>query len=297
MKGMHRSQGRILGFGALLLAAVGACIMAVAPGSAQAPAGEQKPAAAKKKAQRRSFLISRDVPDPAVVARGKKVFVSNCGFCHGATARGGDSGPDLVRSVLALRDESGDLIGPVIRKGFPDKGMPAFPMTDEQIADIAAFIRYEQQAAINRNNYEIQNVVTGDAAKGEAYFNGAGGCNGCHSPSGDLKGVASRYDAVALQSRFLYPGTRRFRAADVTPPKPTTVTVTPAGGSPVEGTLVHVDDFNVALRDASDNYLSFTRGKNVKVEVHDPLAAHQELLGKYTDADVHNILAYLVTLK
>ncbi len=292
---MNRSQGSILGFGALLLAAVFACMMIVTPGSAQAPAADQKPAA-KKKAQRHSFLISRDVPDAATVARGKKVFVSNCGFCHGASARGGDSGPDLVRSVLALRDEGGNLIGPVIRKGFPDKGMPAFPLTDEQITDIAAFIRFEQQAAINRNNYEIQNVVTGDPAKGKAYFNGAGGCAKCHSISGDLQGVASKYDAVALQSRFLYPGTRRFRPAGGTEPKPTTVTVT-TGGQTIEGTLVHVDDFNVALRDSSGDYHSFTRGKNVKVEIHDPLEAHIELLGKYSDADVHNILAYLVTLK
>jgi cytochrome c oxidase cbb3-type subunit III len=294
---MNRSQRSIIGFGGLLLAAVFAYIMAVTPGSAQAPAGAAAPKAAPKKTQRRSFLISRDVPDAATVERGKKVFVSNCGFCHGVTARGGDSGPDLVRSVLALRDEGGELIGPVIRKGVPDKGMPAFPLTDEQISDIAAFIRHEQQAAINRGAYEIQNVVTGDAAKGEAYFNGAGGCKGCHSPSGDLKGVASEYDAVALQSRFLYPAPRRFGRDGGKPPPPVTVTVTPAGGSPLEGRLIHVDDFNVALRDSSGTYQSFTRNKNLQVEIHDPLAAHQELLGKYTDADVHNLLAYLVTLK
>jgi cytochrome c oxidase cbb3-type subunit III len=290
---MNRSQRSIVGFGALLLAAAFAYVMAVTPGSAQAPAPKTP-----KKAQRRSFLISRDVPDEASVARGKKVFVASCGFCHGASARGGESGPDLVRSVLALRDEGGDLIGPVIRKGFPDKGMPPFPLTDEQITDIAAFIRYEQQAAINRGGYEIQNVVTGDAAQGKAYFNGAGGCKDCHSPTGDLKGVASRYEPVALQSRFLYPGPRRFGpGGSGTPPPPVMVTVTPQGGPPVEGRLIHIDDFNVALRDSSGTYQSFTRGSNVKVEVRDPLAAHQELLAKYTDADMHNVLAYLVTLK
>ena len=36
---------------------------------------------------------------------------------------------------------------------------------------------------------------------------------------------------------------------------------------------------------------------NIKVEVQDPLAEHVELLKKYTNADMHNILAYLETLK
>jgi mono/diheme cytochrome c family protein len=296
---MNHSERGIVGFGALLLAAAFACVTAVSPGSAQAPAGGQSgPGAARKKsAQRRSFLISRDVPDAAAVERGQKQFVSSCGFCHGATARGGENGPDLVRSVVALRDEGGDLLGPVIRKGFPEKGMPPFPMTDEQIADIAAFLRHQQQAAINRRDYEIHNVVTGDAAKGEAYFNGAGGCKSCHSPTGDLKGLAGKYDPVALQSRFLYPGPRRFGPGGGTPPPPVMVTVTPAGGSAVTGTLDYLDDFNVALRDSSGSYHAWTRSKDLKVEVRDPLAAHLDLLKKYTDADMHNVLAYLVTLK
>jgi cytochrome c oxidase cbb3-type subunit III len=296
---MNGSERRIVGFGALLLAAAFACVTVVTPGSAQAPAGNQGgPGAARKKSsRRRNFLISRDVPDPAGVERGQKVFVATCGFCHGSTARGGENGPDLVRSVLALDDEGGDLIGPVIRKGFPDKGMPPFPMTDEQVADIAAFLRAQQQAAINRRNYEIQNVVTGDAGKGEAYFNGAGGCKSCHSPTGDLKGIASKYEPVALQSRFLYPGPRRFGPGGGTPPPPVEVTVTPPGGSAATGTLEYLDDFNVALRDSSGSYRSWTRNKDLKVEVRDPMAAHQELLAKYSDADMHNLLAYLVTLK
>jgi mono/diheme cytochrome c family protein len=291
---MNRLERRIVGFGALLLAAVFALVASLTQVSAQAPA-QGKPASKKKTPQKRSFLISRDVPDAPAVERGKKVFVANCGFCHGATARGGESGPDLVRSVMALRDEGGDLIGPVIRKGVPEKGMPPFPMSDEQIADIAAFIRAQQQAAINRGGYEIQNVVTGDAAKGQAYFNGAGGCKGCHSPTGDLKGVASKYDPVALQSRFLYPAPRRFGPQSA-PPAPVKVTVkTPQGA--VEGTLEYLDDFTVGLRDASGFYRSWTRTKDLKVEVHDPLEAHVNLLRKYSDADMHNILAYLVTFK
>jgi cytochrome c oxidase cbb3-type subunit 3 len=255
--------------------------------------------AASGPAQRRNFLISRSVPDPAAVERGQTLFVARCGFCHGSNAKGGESGPDLVRSVLALDDESGDKIGPVIRNGRPAKGMPAFPLTDDQIKDVAAFLRSRQQAAIDRSKYTIQDIVTGDAKKGQAYFNGAGRCNTCHSPSGDLAGIASKYDPVALQSRLVYPQERPSPFDQGPPPKgvPTPVTVTLPSGEKISGTLEYLDDFDVALRDASGEYHSFSRDPGVKVDVRDPLAAHEELLKKYTDADMHNLLAYLVTLK
>lgn len=274
-----------------------ATLRAQAPAARPAAPGEQTAEVpAPPRPRRNSFLISRDVPDTAAVERGKKVFVASCGFCHGPSATGGENGPDLVRSVVALRDEGGDLIGPIIRQGVPDKGMPPLPMTDEQISDIAAFIRGRQQAAINRRDYEIQSVVTGDAEKGKAYFNGAGGCNNCHSPSGDLAGIASKFEPVDLQQRFMFPGPRRFGRAS-SPPPPTKVTVTSAGRPDVSGTLDYVDDFNVALRDSSGTYHSFTRTKDMKVDVRDPLQGHIDLLGKYTDDDMHNVLTYLVTLK
>jgi mono/diheme cytochrome c family protein len=240
-----------------------------------------------------NMLISRAVPDPAAVERGQKIFVGNCGFCHGTTAQGGDSGPDLVRSELALDDEHGDKIGPVIEQGRPGKGMPAFHLPADEIQDIAAFLRSRQQAAIDRNAYSILNIVTGDREKGREYFNGAGRCHACHSPTGDLAGIAKKYDAVTLQSRFLYP---RPRPGD-SQPALTEVTVRLASGQTVSGTLEYLDDFDVALRDASGDYHSFSRDARIKVEVHDPLAAHAELLKKYTDGDMHNLLAYLVTLK
>jgi Cytochrome c, mono- and diheme variants len=244
-------------------------------------------------------LISRSVPDPAAVDRGQKDFVAKCGFCHGSNANGGETGPDLIRSVVALDDENGEHIGPVILQGRPDKGMPAFQMTDAQIKDISAFLRFKQQAAINRGNYAIQNLITGDAKKGEAYFKGAGGCNKCHSPSGDLAGIAAKYDATALQSRFLYPGPSRGRRRGPAARSSASLTakVTPASGQAVSGTVLYLDDFNVALRDASGEYHSFARDNGTRVEVQDPLAAHEQLLKKYTDSDMHNILAYLVTLK
>jgi len=279
-------------------------VLAQAPaGTPQASQPQANPQAGRGgRGNGRSFLISRDRPDPAAVERGQKLFVASCGFCHGTNANGGENGPDLIRSPLALDDEGGDKIGPVVLNGRPDQGMPKFNLTQAQIVDIASFLRQRQQAAIDRGAYAILNIVTGDAAVGKAYFDGAGGCSGCHSPTGDLAGIANKYDPVALQSRFLYPTPRRSggrggppRQQDLRSAK--TATVTLPSGEKYSGTLEYLDDFDVAIRDSSGDYRSFTRNTGVKVDVSDPLGAHAELLAKYSDADMHNILAYLETLK
>jgi len=195
-----------------------------------------------------------------------------------------------VRSPLVLHDEKGDLIGPVLLKGRTDKGMPAFAaLTADQVRDIAEFLHLKVELAANRGTYHTLNVVTGDAKQGEAYFNGAGGCNACHSPTGDLAHIAGRYQPDVLQNRFLWPagfgsGVRK-------------VTVTLRNGETFSGTPKRLDDFTVSLIDASGNYHSWRRENGLQVAVEDRLAGHRQLLGKYTDADIHNLTAYLVTLK
>ena len=238
-----------------------------------------------------AFLGLGAAPDAAAAERGAKLFSANCAFCHGAKATGGE-GPDLVRSALVLHDEKGELIGQVVSKGRPDRGMPAFPsFTQEQIYDIAEFLHMRIYEAANRGTYKVQNVVTGNAQAGEAFFNGPGHCNTCHSPTGDLAHVASKYDPADLQAAFLYPA-----AVDRSDEAKLPVTVTLPSGQTVSGTLLRLDDFNVAMYDSSGQYHSWpTTG--LKVDVKDPLQAHRELLAKYTDADMHNVLAYLVTLK
>lgn len=236
--------------------------------------------------------------DPAAVERGKTAFVGACGFCHGASAKGGEKGPDLLRSVVVLDDENGSTIGPVILRGRPEKGMPRFPFTQQQISEIAAFLHDSIKNAIERDNYKILNIVTGDPKAGEAYFSGAGKCSSCHSVTGDLKGIGARYEPVTLQGKFLQPN---YSWQEGTPPHTVsaiTATVTLASGESVTGRIVHYDDFNIALRDSSGAYHSFARVNAVpRVEIHNKLQAHVDLLGRYTDADIHNLTAYLVTLK
>lgn len=249
----------------------------------------------------RNFLAIGEAPDPEAVKRGQKIFVPTCGFCHGTNAAGGNSGPDLVRSVLVLHDKgTGKEIGPVIHNGRPGKGMPAFQLTDAQIKDIAQFLLSRNQAAANRMEYKILNIVTGDAHAGEEYFQAH--CVSCHSPSGDLAHIAAKVEPVALQSRFLYPKVETFPGMPGPPPDPrqtVTVTVTLANGQSYSGKLERIDDFSVALTEDSGAYHSwlFDEEKGVKYEIHDPLAQHVILLKQYTDADMHNILAYLETLK
>ncbi len=237
--------------------------------------------------------------DTEAVERGHKQFVSACAFCHGSNAKGGESGPDLLRSVLVLDDEHGDKIGPVILNGRPQKGMPKFNLSQEQIADISAFLLDRVKAAALRGTYQILNIVSGDPKAGRAYFNGAGQCSTCHSLTGDLAHIGSKLDPVALQQKFVMPqeqgGFMQPAAPDT---KPILVKVTPPSGKPVEGRLDRIDDFSVALTTGDGEYRSFTRDGDVpKVEIHNPAQAHIDLLFKYKDADIHNLTAYLVTVK
>jgi cytochrome c oxidase cbb3-type subunit III len=205
----------------------------------------------------------RQEVDPAASDRGKRVYTQFCINCHGALAKGTEQGPEK------LANHKTDL-------------------TNAQVADLTHFLKDQIEAtAKNRNPVSPPNVLTGDLEAGRAYFNGAGKCNTCHSPSGDLAGVGRKYSPIDLQQRFLFP--RRS--------KPLQVTVTPSGGQPVTGSLERIDDFSVALRDATGEYRAFTRGPNVKLDIDDPLTVHNQMLDAYTDQDMHNVVRYLESLK
>jgi len=269
-----------------------------------AAAGQDTPAVPKPNPQDverlQKFLAIGKAPDPAAVERGKAKFIATCSFCHGTNANGGQGGPDLIRSTLVLHDNNGDNIGPVILHGRADKGMPPFPSTTQaQISDIAAFLKSRYQLAANRGSYQILNLVTGDAKAGEAYFNGDGGCAGCHSPAGDLAHIATRLTPDKLQAAFLYPKPRKAADPQAYARARETAVVTLPTGKSYSGVLNQMDDFGVTVTDDAGVKHSFPLGEDAgpKVEVHDPLAAHLELLKKYSNADMHNLLAYLETLK
>ena len=243
----------------------------------------------------RRFLGLAPPADPVAAARGQKLFVQNCGFCHGPNATGAE-GPDLLRSSIVLHDQKGETIAPVVHNGRPEKGMPSFAgLTEPQIYDIAEFLHQRVEDAANRFGYKLQNIVTGNAEAGKAFFYGAGHCDNCHSPSGDLAHIGSKLEPVDLQAEFLYPSealTTESAKAKLAPQ----ATVTLSSGQTITGALKRIDDFDVSIIDATGAVKSWPL-KDIKLKIDDPLTAHRELLAKYTDADMHNLLAYLVTLK
>ena len=226
--------------------------------------------------------------DNAAADRGRAVYAKHCINCHGSTAKGTERGPDLIRSTVVLRDRLGNGIGPALK---PSPSHQA-TLSASEIVELSHFLHQRVEAiASNRNPRGPLPVLTGDPEAGRAYFNGAGGCGTCHSPTGDLAGVATRIpDPANLQQRFLFPALRRSG-------KQVEVTVTVSGQAPVAGALVRMDDFFVSLREASGEYRAFTRRPGVTINVQDPLAAHHALLDRYTDADMHNVTAYLARLK
>jgi cytochrome c oxidase cbb3-type subunit 3 len=260
---------------------------------AQPPAGRGRGAPPP---QRRQDYPQRPPGDAAAIERGKGLYGVNCQFCHGADTRGGDGGPSLLRSALVLADDHGELMAPVVRSGRP--GMPKFTLTDEQVADVAAFVHSFRAAGYDESRMRPPSILVGDAKAGETYF--ASKCASCHSPTGDLRGLATRIaDPRLLQQTWLMPGSGAGRgAAPVVSLPATTVTVTLPSGERIEGKLDRIDDFTVSLTTADGTRRSFrTEGNTPKVEIHDPLQPHRDLWRTYSDTDIHNVTAFLVTLK
>jgi mono/diheme cytochrome c family protein len=251
----------------------------------------------------------KHVVDAAAADRGRKVWAAECINCHGTYARGTDNGPSLVRSDLVAHDRYGNQLGPFLRKGHPmQSGNASTTLTQVQISELSHFVHQRLYDTLRGSPiFIVHDVVTGNAQAGAAYFNGAGRCNTCHSPTGDLAHIGAKYDPAMLQSTFLNPRPPSGRggrgpAAEMggrggPVAKPVTLTVTPGSGKPVTGTVVVFDDFDVAIRDASGDYHAWKRTPALKVVKNDPYAAHDELIQKYTDQNMHDIVAYLVTLK
>ena len=244
--------------------------------------------------------LQRPPGDPALIARGRGLYDLSCRACHGVDLRGGDlGGPNLLRSQLVLGDRQGELMWPVMRDGQSSSGggsMPPQPLTEDDGRAVAEFIHSvlasaSPQGGPPRGDRVELNVLVGDAVAGEAYF--AATCASCHSASGDLRGIATRIaDAKQLQNTWVRGGAR----AATRPP--VMVTVSEPSGERVEGRLDRLDDFIVVLTTADGRHRSFSRRGGVPpVEVADPMARHRSLLPVYTDTDIHNVTAYLATLR
>jgi cytochrome c oxidase cbb3-type subunit 3 len=167
--------------------------------------------------------------------------------------------------------------------------MPPFNFSASDLASIVDFIHAQRTKALSQNGdrrgVEVADLQTGNVTAGKEYFNGAGGCASCHSATGDLSGIASRYEGLELEERMLYPEDAK-----------STVTVTLSRGQTITGTLAYRDEFTIGIRDASGAYRSWPVG-SIRYSISSPADAHVALFSKYTDADIHNLMAYLQTLR
>jgi mono/diheme cytochrome c family protein len=244
--------------------------------------------------------------DAAAADRGRKIYAAECINCHGTQARGTDKGSNLIRSVVVLRDRYGSELGPFLKKGHSmQSGQSSAALTDAQVKDLAHFIRQRFEDTLRGSPIFIpQNLLTGDAKAGAAYFEGEGKCGTCHSTTGNLAKFGSRYPPVDIQQRFMFPGSGRGggrgRGAGAAPapnPNAVRVTVTPAGGQAITGVLVQMDDFVVSLRAEDGTVRTFRRGPGVTVVKNNPLQFHIDLLDRITDKTMHDVVAYLETMK
>jgi cytochrome c oxidase cbb3-type subunit III len=302
----RRSVGLAGGLGALLLVATTATTTAL--GQAAAP-NASPPGPAGIFGQATFPGKQRPPGDPAVIARGQALFGINCKACHGADLRGGDlGGPNLLRSGLVLGDQTGEAIIPVVQKGRPaSQGgppMPAFALPRADAQAIAEYIHSIVGRKVNQGGpppppEKPLDILVGDPGRGAQYF--AAHCRSCHSASGDLRGIATRISNPATLQDSWVAGRHSGTPAPGAPATPPTqVLVTLNSGGTVQGTLKHLDDFTVSLTTAQGQYRSFIRQgpHGVRaVQVHDPLQQHRHLLSQYTDGDMHDVTAYLATLK
>lgn len=231
------------------------------------------------------------------VERGLPAYNSTCGYCHGARGKGGKAGPDLIVSTVTLHDDDGVQLAKYVR-GTEHSKVARVEFADSQMGDIAAYLHSRIIYASGRGDVRLAEILIGDPKAGEQYFNGGGGCNKCHSPTGNLKGVGGKYDVATLQDRLVMPRAGRGGfgrgAAQLAP----YATVTLPSGETFKGAPVRVTDFDVVLRFDDGSTKTWARNHGVpKVEITDPLQGHIDIMTRLSDTDMHNLTAYLATLK
>ena len=246
--------------------------------------------------------LDRHVVDPDAANRGRTVWVAECIECHGTSARGTDKGKNLIQSDMVLHDRYGSTLVPFLAKGHPmQSGRKSASLSQTEVADLSHFIHERVYDTLRGSSiFQPQNLLTGNAKAGEAWFNGVGKCTTCHSATGDLKGIGGRYDPPTLQGRFLFPrggGGGRGGRGGGGGGKQLTLTITPPNGPAVTGVPMLFNDFDVSVRDEKGEVHAFSRSPQLKVVRNDPFAMHDQLLDVYTDKNMHDMLAYLVTLK
>lgn len=244
----------------------------------------------QRAAATRRFLGLGPEPDKAAAAKGAPLFAQNCSFCHGPQARGAE-GPSLITSDEVLDDNHGEHLIPFLRKGRPEKGMPSFAtMSDEQLRDIAEFLHLQVEDVANRGTYHVLNILVGNAEQGKAYVETH--CMSCHTTE-TFAHIGSKFRSPdQLQRGWIWPSSR---SSDDSPA--ITASVKMPDGGMLAGRVTQVSDFRITLVDSSGQTHVIDRDPGVTVEMKDPLTAHEAMITTLKNEDMHNVTAYLETLK
>lgn len=239
---------------------------------------------AQRSAATRAFLGLGRMPDKVAAGRGAPLFGQNCAFCHGKTARGAIA-PSLVTSDVVLTDERGEQLVRFLKAGRPEKGMPAFAtMSDQQLKDITEFLHLQVEDVANRGSYQVLNILVGDAAKGKTYVEAH--CMSCHTTETFLH-IASKFRSPEqLQRHWIWPAREGNLSADIK-----------TSGATISGRVTQISDFRITLVDLAGETHIIDRGPDVEVQMKDQLAAHQELVMTLANDDMHDVTAYLETLR
>ena len=264
-------------------------------------------AAAYVSAQDRPPVLGRVGPndrmivDPLAANRGRSVYAAQCITCHGPNTRGTEEGPNLLRSEVVIRNRVLDTLGPFLKKGhMMQSGASTTTLTEAQMLDLAHFLRQRFEDTLRGSAVFVPgDVLVGNAKAGAEFFNGAGRCTECHSVTGDLKGYGARYDPVTIQFRTIFPMAARGRGArgGGSPRTQSVTTVTLPSGEVITGELVMLDEAYVSVRDSNRVHRTIPRGPGVKIERTQPFAFHIDLLDRITDTQMHDLVAYLETMK
>jgi cytochrome c oxidase cbb3-type subunit 3 len=263
-------------------------------------------------------ISGRPPVDKEAHDRGRALWASHCIDCHGSQARGSDTGPNIIRTKTVNFDRSaetaGSVLGPFLKAGHPTQSnKPSASFTDAEVVALANFLRERVNDTMRGSPlFTVGDIVVGDAKAGEAFFNGAGGCATCHNATTrSLAGIATRIPVpVDLQQRMLFPGAGgrgrggRGAARGAAPagpapvnPNAITVSITSPSGPPVSGVLVEESDFYITVREADGTIRVVRRTPAMKIAKTVPLQAHIDLLDRLTDKQIHDLVAYLETLK
>ena len=267
-------------------------------------------------------VSSRPVVDQAAHDRGRALWASHCIDCHGSQARGSDTGPNIIRTKTVNFDRSaavaGSVLLPFLKAGHPTQSQkPSRTFTDDEVVALANFLRERVNDTMRGSPlFTVGDILTGDPKAGESYFNGDGACATCHNATArDLAGVATRIPTpVDLQQRMLFPGGggrgRGGRGARGGPggaapgpaaapvnPNAITVTIASPSGPSISGVLVEESDFYLTVRESDGTVRVVRRTPAMKIAKTVPLQAHIDLLDRITDKQIHDLVAYLETLK